>query len=475
MAAVKGYCLFKSSTSQRSIVALAASLLHTLGFQHCRVNMSLGSTHSPTRTLELGSQMSSGSSDSNSSSTRTARTDDVDDSVPVTRRGGLRSSIVRFGGLKMTYLKVVPERFLSPKQIANELRRLRGNDSLSIHQRHKNYHDIEASYPNIGDMIPLCARLIDLACRARDIEKCFLAQSEFLRLYAEDPIFYELYRHCSLTSKERPYDVSYFNYLILEEERSCCRWSILLGTGSFGTNVRSETAQSNCDALKKTFTSCKRETFELGIVYIAHAMKLKFQDEDLTLLRQLWDHFLNCFAKASGVEPWIDCIDLCFKNIVSSGKSLADFASPLQLGRIATKLVENAAKAPFIFSTFYAIPKIELRGPKASSYGATFVHHYLGCNWDIITASTYAMAFMTNTMLNDISSPNNDKPLERTVFANSTIMGLYNIIYTAMLDYRRTSGVLCSSTPRNSVHYARVALLDQSLQYITVTNTSKQK
>ena len=90
---------------------------------------------------------------------------DEDDGRSVSQRGGLRSSISKLGGLKAAWMKAAPERFVSPKQIADEIRRLRKHGESTVYERHRKFKYEGKSLPchRFDELVPLIFRLIDFA------------------------------------------------------------------------------------------------------------------------------------------------------------------------------------------------------------------------------------------------------------------------------------------------------------------------
>ncbi len=64
--------------------------------------------------------------------------------------------------------------------------------------------------------------------------------------------------------------------------------------------------------------------------YLSYALALDFKGRDLEVLLQIWEHYLYSLVK---VYHWLmaDDFDSCVKSILSSGKSLGDFLSPVHL------------------------------------------------------------------------------------------------------------------------------------------------
>ena len=66
------------------------------------------------------------------------------------------------GSLKSTWMKAIPIRFHSPKQIADEIRRLRGHGKSTIYGRHRKFNDGDKTCANREELVSLCARLTEL-------------------------------------------------------------------------------------------------------------------------------------------------------------------------------------------------------------------------------------------------------------------------------------------------------------------------
>ncbi|KLO09816.1 hypothetical protein SCHPADRAFT_943346 [Schizopora paradoxa] len=451
------------------------------------------STNSSTRDLESRNSISSGGSSSSPTLAGIDEADDVDRSVP---RGGLRSSISKLGGLKAAWMKAAPERFISPKQIADEIRRIRKHDKTSVYERHRNfkYEERAEPSPKFDELIPLVSRLIGFAdYKAKDYERRSAAETEFFKLFAADPVIYEHFLYCqNLTQRYSPYRFGTFADRYADnttEQEIHYRWSMLLGRNAFKMDIRKETAQTNCDALKKTFDIYGMAAME----YIPYAMGLKMQDDDLALLHQLWDNFLDYVVAQYNAFWPVSNVDLCFKNIVSSGKPLAYFASPSQLKRIAMFLIGRSSSMPFIFSTFFPPPMLESRDPE-DPYGAKFTIHSPARNWDIVTASAYAIPFLDAYSKEEITNHFRPlqgkvfhslsefiegeygigKPLERTVFAKEerAFIDLYKTVYDAAISYRRSMGVL--EKLETGVQHALAALVEPSFESIVTGSLSRK-
>ncbi|KLO09822.1 hypothetical protein SCHPADRAFT_1000011 [Schizopora paradoxa] len=434
--------------------------------------MPLRNARSPTLNVESRSRTFSGAA-SSSALARTDGVNDTDDSELVLRRRGLDLSSTLLGGLKAAYFKATPERLVTPKQIADEIRRLRGHGRSTIYERHAEFNDGNYSCPHHEELVSLCKRLVDLSY---ENASGYAAQRELLALSVEDRIVCELF----LVSQP-----SLISHCFLIDRFGMCnsgdchrRWSELLALRTFKTNQRLETPQYKCDALKRTFNEYETTANQ----YIPFAMGLEMQNDDLVLLRQLWETFLNCVSL--GYRPFhdIDYVDLCFRNIVSSGKPLAYFASPSQLKYIAMHLIGNSNDMPFVFSTFFPPPKFESRNPK-DPYGTKLVIHSTAKNWDIVTASTYAIPFLgayVKEKITKMFEPKKGKvfhtlsefieseygrgtPLEGTVFAEpgSAFIDLYKIVYDAAISYRRSKGVF--SNLDKYAYYALDTLVEPSL------------
>ncbi|KLO09820.1 hypothetical protein SCHPADRAFT_943348 [Schizopora paradoxa] len=433
---------------------------------------------SPTRNVEARSRTHSGDSVSIPALARTDGVNDTDDSELVLRRRGLGLSSAFLGVLKAAYFKAIPERFVIPKQIADEIRRLRGHDRSTVYERHKNFHEEDHSCPHHDELVSLCTKLINLSY-IYTLE--FAAQRELSALYIEDPVLSEVFQTCEFTPKS--FDIS-------QEGDYHRRWSELLGRSSFKSNQRPETAQHSCDVLKDAFKYYKYGFIAVG--YIPYAMELEMQNEDLGLMHQLWDNFLdNVVRKYLEEFHPINIVDRCFRSIVSSGKPLAYFASSSQLERMAMSLIANSTEVPFIFSTFFPPPMFEFRNPK-DPYGAKLVIRSPARDWDIVSAATYAIPFlgafargmMTKRFVTQgkdfhalseyIESNWSGTPLEHTVLAKGegAFIDLYEAVNDAATSYRRSMGVLRKLEA--SVHHALVTLVESSLGSMVIETSSRK-
>ncbi|KLO16299.1 hypothetical protein SCHPADRAFT_938063 [Schizopora paradoxa] len=399
------------------------------------------------------------------------------------QRGGSRFSLARVRGL---WLKVTPKKFETPTQIASEIRRLRGHAKSTVYQRHKKFSDGDESCPYFEDLVPLCMRLIALSGKDAVTEKLNPSLKEIFRLYAQDPVVYHIFQHCIRENTAKSPEGGYFITPHSKPAELCHRrWSKLLGSCSFESIDRSETKQSNCNALKDSLGIT--QYLLMAIEFIPYAMTLKVQNEDLELLRQLWDHFLSFVP----VSRWMNNVDLCFENIVKSGKPLAYFASPLQLGRIARYLVKKYASTTkgdgidFILTTFFSKSWSENHDPKNSPYGAKFYCASSSLKLDIVTASKYAMFFLF---------AGSDKHVERfkrkelpttahtgsltetdTFFRYGTNAHLYKIVNNASMCYLCAAGVLGNGKLEESIHRALVAVVEPHLGSIAEQNSLGNK
>ncbi|KLO09812.1 hypothetical protein SCHPADRAFT_548823 [Schizopora paradoxa] len=265
-----------------------------------------------------------------------------------------RLSLTKIGGL---WTKATPKRFRSPRQIANEIRRLRGHGDSTVYERHERYSWGHTSCSNLDKLIPLCSSIITLARKTSNTEDTKVANSEISKLIAEDPLVYQIFQHCGdeIASKFSSSQVADLEILDSSDvQDGFCRWSLLLGSGSFKSHDNSQSMQANCNALKGTFLNDKCSN--LAIEYLPH--------------------FLDCVVVERPDLPlWIKSLDLCFKSIIESKKSLRDFASPEQLARVATHLVEHSTDAPFVFASFFPVPKIKY--DFFSKYTGTILLHTL--------------------------------------------------------------------------------------------------
>ncbi|KLO09824.1 hypothetical protein SCHPADRAFT_892829 [Schizopora paradoxa] len=439
--------------------------------------MPLGNAHLSTRNVESRSRRSSRAT----SSSVLARTDggNHEDGLVLRRRGLSLSSTV-LGGLKAGYLKATPDRFVTAKQIADEIRRLLGHDKSTIYQRHQRYNEGDHPFLDHDELVSLCTKLANFLTKPRTR---YFARSELCALFVEDPVVYDLFRDYAFTCLPAE---SYL-FITKEVEENCHRrWSELLGRSTFKMNRRSETPQYNCDALKDTFNVSGRAAIE----YLPYAMGLEMQNEDLVLLHQLWNKSLDYMVECYIGHHRVDNTDLCFKNIVSSGKPLAYFASPSQLERIMMDLVLHSTEVPFIFSTFFPPPMFEFRNPK-DPYGAKLVIRSPARDWDIVSAATYAIPFLGafakekiakrffstrgkdfHALSEFIKKYGSGTPLEHTVLAKGegAFIHLYEAVNDAATSYRRSRGVL--SKLEENVHVALVTLVEPSLRTIVTGKPS---
>ncbi|KLO17868.1 hypothetical protein SCHPADRAFT_145337 [Schizopora paradoxa] len=410
------------------------------------------------------------------------------------RRSGRGSKLLSKLRVQSSWLKSSTQKNIHyPRQIANEIRHLRGHVETTISGRHKDYEAIRIKSTlspcrNYEKLFSHCMNLITIASRASNSEEK-TAKEQFLKLSVEDPYIYFIFQECrrDIQSKTPPPQISRLEKLDAEDVQIIhLTWSKLIANHSFrsdGDEPISET-RSLCEALKDTF-SVDNHPYIAG-EYLPHAMALEYQNEDLELLRQLWDHFLDCVTARSDLPLWIDNMDLCFKNIISSNKPLAYFASPSQLERIANYLVEHSSKIPFVLSTFFSAPNFEYHDTANAPYGAKLVYSSPIDNWNIITASIYARSFFlgserTHQMYTGDNIPGFIKkigtgtPLKRTVFSQgNTFDGLYKIANNAVSSYRRGVGVHCSGKLRASVRHALVGQLESSLQSIAIASFSNR-
>ncbi|KLO08606.1 hypothetical protein SCHPADRAFT_602652 [Schizopora paradoxa] len=73
-------------------------------------------------------------------------------------------------GIQSLWMKAIPKTFHSPRQIANEIRRLRGHRKSSVHERHRDFHAIGmessiTSCPNYNALFPHCMNLVAFGTR----------------------------------------------------------------------------------------------------------------------------------------------------------------------------------------------------------------------------------------------------------------------------------------------------------------------
>ncbi|KLO12148.1 hypothetical protein SCHPADRAFT_998369 [Schizopora paradoxa] len=387
----------------------------------------------------------SGRSRSNITSSQTNASDgSTDPSGSSQRRGsriGLRLSFSQIGSeVGSIWMKATPRGFHSARQIANEIRRLRGHANTSIYERHRRFNDSDKSCPNYNKLVPLCMHLVTFPRRASDAEERRTVDRDISKLFVEDPIVYQNFQQCKndIASNNKRKDVSSFERpdpSDIENARS--RWSRLIGYNSFG-DYDSKSMELNRDELKDSISNYPYAVID----YLPFVLASEMQGKDLELLQEVWDHFLSCVVD-SGYPTSMNSMDSCFKNIVSSGKPLSKFASPSQLKSIASYLVEHQYEAPFILSSFFAVPDIEFDS-KASTYGVKFVYPVPFGDWDLATASSYAIHFLNNKVF--IAEPEkylrSDAPElpKNTVFLDSRWMMLYRIVYGAVSNYRRAKG-----------------------------------
>ena len=99
--------------------------------------------------------------------------------------------------------------------------------------------------------------ILPFSYKAKDRERRSAAESALFKLFAEDPVVYELFLHCRSETPWRNSAYRFGTFVVPEriedtEQQIHYRWSLLLGRGTFNTDIPSETAQNNCDALKET-------------------------------------------------------------------------------------------------------------------------------------------------------------------------------------------------------------------------------
>ncbi|KLO08593.1 hypothetical protein SCHPADRAFT_893747 [Schizopora paradoxa] len=375
-------------------------------------------------------------------------------------------------GVQSIWMKAIPKNFHSPRQIASEIRRLRGHSKSSIHERHRDFDTMRIVSPH-RDM-----------CRDLESEERKIAEEQVLKLSVEDPFIYLLFQECSreIQSKYHPSHDARFEILDEAVKNIHLKWSKLIADYSFrknGYELDPEIMQSRCEALKETFR-IENHPY-IAVEYLPHVMALKFQyDEDLELLRQLWDHFLDCVEERGNLKVWIKNLDLCFRNIIVSRKPVDDFASPAQLARIAVYLVAHPKKVPFTLTTLFALPELNLRGPKDSSiYDATFSYLTPMGQWDLAKVSIYALSFIRSVrrssndedfdLASYIQNFEMDMPLQQTIFGpqTRTWVKLYEVVDDAIATCRDACGIVNNGTLQDSVHRDMVELVGSSLRLIT--------
>ncbi|KLO09813.1 hypothetical protein SCHPADRAFT_943344 [Schizopora paradoxa] len=400
------------------------------------------------------------------------------------QQGGRTSSVSKLAGLKAAWIKAAPERFISPKQIADEIRHFLRHDESSVYQRHWNFHHEDSAEPSpiIDELVPLVSRLIDLAdYKGKDKEKRCAAESELLKLFAADPVVYEHFLYCRNVTPYR------FGTFVIPDEMENTeqeiqeihnRWSVLLGRNTFKTGIREESAQ---------------------IEYLPYAMGLEMQNDDLVFLHQLWERFLDHVIEQHNAFYCVNNVDLCFKNILSSGKPLAYLASPSQLERIAMFLIVRSTEMDFVLSTFFPPPNFtsyqDVSRDPEDPYGTKLSISSPARTWDIVTASTYALTFerayvkeeitkhftppygkVFNTLVEFIKGGyGRGTPLERTVLAkgNGKFIDLYTTVNDAALTYRRTKGT--RGLPSHHMYSSLVSLVRISVMAIVTENSSREE
>ncbi|KLO08604.1 hypothetical protein SCHPADRAFT_931694 [Schizopora paradoxa] len=435
-----------------------------------------------TFTLNAGSR-SSGRASSDVSLSQTDGSDGPSDPSGSSQRSkprvGFGLSLSQFGReVGSLWMKATPKGFHSPRQIANEIRRLRGHAKTTIYERHRRFNDGNKSCPNYRELIPLCMSLVTFPRRASDAEERRAVDTDISKLLVEDPIVYQIFQQCKneIESNKPQRDIGLFERPDSSDiENARGRWSRLIGYNSFG-DYDAESMELNLDELKESI----RNDHYAVIDYLPYVLATKMQGKDLELLQELWDHFLSCVVEF-GYPIWMNVMDSCFKNIVSSGKPLAKFASPLQLKSIASYLVKYQYEAPFIFSSFFAVPTIELES-KTSPYAAKFVYPAPFGDWDLVTASSYAVHFLRNKAFKTIV-PNPESHLrtyafelvKNTVLLDSRWMMLYRIVQGAVSNYRHANGVVRNVKRLKGVHPDLSLLMDDVLLPFMYLDTKNSK
>ncbi|KLO09826.1 hypothetical protein SCHPADRAFT_892831 [Schizopora paradoxa] len=401
--------------------------------------MALWDARSPSPDLESRSLATSEEAASNSALARIDGPDDVEEFIP--HRGGLRSSLIKFGrdGFTAVWMKASPKSLHSPLQIANEIRRLRGHGESTIYQRHRAFHDEGRSSPRLDDLVPLCMSLVTYPRRA-------IVYEPINELSVEDPDIYFLFQKCRREAQlelRPPKDQEHPLPHSDDIQAKYLLWSKLLSnTSSWELGADFEAMKSSSDSLELFMQS--RNLRYLSFEFLPHALAIKVRGKSLALLSAIWNDFIFYVTERFTSPGWIKNMNLCFKNIVLSGKPLDIFASPDQLANIALYLVEKSRTGydlQFIYATFFSIPKIEFFDSKDSRYDVIVTYHTPVCGWDLVTASSYASSFLEAFDFSRGSVPNFGVPMKDTVFTEPMWMVFYETISNAKLSYRDALGV----------------------------------
>ncbi|KLO08260.1 hypothetical protein SCHPADRAFT_615999 [Schizopora paradoxa] len=246
----------------------------------------------------------------------------------VRRELGKRSGRLDNVGTNLGLL--LPSRLLSPGQYANQIRRLCRHDKTTVVERHSyledEYQDL-LTQEEKRTLTKLCERLLELTTKdsTRDA-----AEAEVIALMTNDPLVRFPMRSTIMYSRvEGVTPGNEFGNAILFTEMHHQIWSGFIG----GHKCNSHFPKISAGSLIETLTNRNYFPHKVPIAYLSLALSTEMEGEALDVLRHLWYEYLDYLHRGPSVDVsrHIQYLDTHVKSILSSGNSLDDFISVLDV------------------------------------------------------------------------------------------------------------------------------------------------
>ncbi|KLO07073.1 hypothetical protein SCHPADRAFT_665302 [Schizopora paradoxa] len=382
-------------------------------------------------------------------------------------RRTLGSSMSKVGsGFRSIVTKTVPDRFLSPADIANEIRRVRKHHETTIFQRHREGSDGSPDADK-ETLKALCMRLL-ICCERSDLFGFRnVALYEFTMLGINDPHVRILFQQCVIeVNRTREHDDALFPEPPQFSDQHAL-WSDLLGGRVF--EAADEKELNKYSALLKVSLSMGpgsslkfRSTGYLGFAYLSHALLMDVKDRKLKFLMGLWEHLLKVLATDARHGGW-EVLDASIRNILSSEKRMYDFLRPSHfVGDLAVYLIWNADKIPTLYRIFFSPLQVQYT-PENKDQDQLNISYPPMEHWSIPVIVAYAVtvtySLVSSPQSKEVRSLEDLRRYARraqtgTTLADSVLcdekwMTFYTVLHYAISCYHSNHGIsLAEGIPR---------------------------
>ncbi|KLO05453.1 hypothetical protein SCHPADRAFT_1002900 [Schizopora paradoxa] len=369
-------------------------------------------------------------------------------SEPIGSRGSRRTLGERVSeSVDLVLAKTSSVLLRTPQQVADQIRRLRQHEKTTIRQRHANFlSNVLVSAQDKRTLKLLCTKLLSFMSKDQREFDTKNVEKEVLALAVRDPIIYETFQTCLLSSSISNVDPGIIKAFSDSSKTRRVRQLWLVTLAYF---EREDSIEHFCQGLIGSLRECDL----LACHYLACAITLDLKGRELASLLEIWDHFCKIFAKEDIYEQhyftastsWCNVLDMCIDNILASGKSIDQFM--LSLPKLSGLFERYPNDFPTVSAILHSAPFVFFHrvDSKGTILEAELCHrHNYSKGWDLGLTTSFTSQFVQRPLFgSDLGVESSDS---QPALPNRTWAALYIVADHFLECYRRGQGLWQNSS-----------------------------